>query len=175
MQQQHSPPSNIHIMTNDPATRAALQQQQLQQAAGMIPTSNISMQSPSSAAAATVGSNMRIINRNYLQIQPGVNKSSTSTLTQQQQQQAAAMYGMNSQLDPKQTRTISNSLKSLLMPRSTSRQQQQMIAKKREKSYDSPSVLMQSSSHHPFDTQSGKHFINSFLYSHLFLRSRFTI
>lgn len=192
LQQQQSP-SNIHIMTNDPTTRAALQQQQQQQAGSGLsnmPTSSINMQSPSSVAAAVGGSNTRVINRNYLQIQqsnnyatatsgglankPGAVAGTAGVIAGQQQPQSSmSMYAMNTNsLDPKRARSISNSLKSLLMPRSTSRahqqqllQQQHMLnAKKREKSYDTPSAMMQSSMH-PYDTQSGKRVFNSRFYT----------
>ena len=122
------------------------------------------------------GANSRVINRNYLQIQPNtsgannyatINKSGALMGQQQQQQQAtASMYAVNSQLDPKHKQTISSSLKSLLMPRSTSRQHQQ-AAKKRDKSYDSPSLLMQSSgaAHYPYDTQSGSSILHLLILS----------
>lgn len=164
------PSSNIHIMTNDPVARAAVLQQQQQQQQ-ISPTSTISMQTGQT----------RVINRgnNYLQIQPtttaaaaataigtatnamrsspsGIAGSPPTTTNLVNNQMSSSMY----QLDPKRARTLSTSLKSLLMPRSTSRQNAAAAAKRRDKSYDSPSFMMQSagaSSHHyPYDTQSGE-------------------
>jgi hypothetical protein len=176
---QVQPSPSIHII-NDTPNRAALQQQQQQQQqqqllqqqnqhtptnnSNLLTTSNLTtqQQQPSSSSTTTPNTT-RVINRNYLQIQPsnygnqsGLNKSTTLSSHGQlpigNNQQSSSMYGGHQQpFDPNRTRSISNSLKNLFHRPPSNKLSQ---TRKREKSYDTPSMLLQPSTG-IYDTQSG--------------------